>query len=577
MVSGLSLVLFALLALTTVSADRGWKIERDPRKNVTTKVQVSISEDTIRKWFTDYTSYYKKSYKNVTESFINFRENIFKVNDINSNDSYLSWASVNEFSDMNVNGMKKKYLTPNLYVYNATNVSSYSSKIPIVSALNYIDWSAQGFVSPVKNQKCGDCWSYAATTSLESSYMITTGVKGIQFDPDHLTNCVDAQYYSYGCGGGSSDGAVSYVRDYGIPQLGAYMGCKVAGAPNSAQTGPGMQLLSKIGEAALMEIVTRQPVVIYLAVGGDSAFWNFAGGIYRGADVDPNACAQHLNHAVTIVGYYYTGDKSTSYWIVQNNWGSTWGQGGKINFGFTNNENGVCNSYIHIVVPPLSWIRTLSGTPTSSNNSPPPRSSPSPSPPPPPPSLPPPPPESPPTDPDTMTISVAFKGSNGDNNGNGATIFAISTGTTNYTAVRDMFLYRSFSIENGPWTRAVSRSPDWNRELITVDVAQKILKGSSWRSVTFKTKEMRMDIPISNANLWGFDVTTNFGILVSTSNYDTIVNMLKNYPFTINSNGILTRISAIDTSNRGSGWEMYMLSVAQPVKSYSINTFTFYY
>lgn len=578
---GLSLLLFALLALTTVNADRGWKVDSDPRKNVT-NTQVKFSEDTIRRWFTDYTAYYKKTYKNVTESYINFRENVLKVTDINSNYSLSSWASANELSDMDISSMKEKFLTPNLYKYvNNVSVSSPNTIVKAslsVSAPNYIDWTTTGYVSPVKSQKCGDCWSYAATTALEASYMIATNTKGILLDADHLTNCADLQtYFSSGCNGGSSDGAMNYVTDWGIPTLGTAMSCKVAGAPNSVQLNGYQNVYSVISESALMELVAQRPVVTYLAVGGDAAFWSYAGGIYRGADVDPSACASYLNHAVTIVGYYYTGDRSSSYWILQNNWGSGWGTGGKINFGFTNNPNGVCGIYLHVVAPPLSWRRTLSGatpTPTPRRSPPPPtaRSPPppfilSPSPPPPP----------PPIDPDTMTISVAFKGSNGDDNGNGATIFAISTGTTNYTSVRDLLYYHSFSIENGPYMRAISRTPDWNRELFTIDNAQTIPRGSAWRSVTFKTKEVSMNIPVNDANLWGFSTTTNFGILINTPNYDSIMNMMQNFPFTINSNEVLTRITVIDNSNQGLGWDSFMLSVAQPVKSYSTNVFTFYY
>lgn len=49
------------------------------------------------------------------------------------------------------------------------------------------------------------------------------------------------------------------------------------------------------------------------------------------AGVFNGPCAANLNHAVTIVGYGARGNlPPINYWIVRNQWGSSWGQIGYI-------------------------------------------------------------------------------------------------------------------------------------------------------------------------------------------------------------------------------------------------------
>ena len=57
-------------------------------------------------------------------------------------------------------------------------------------------------------------------------------------------------------------------------------------------------------------------------VGVDATYWNYyTGGIWDGCDYNKNI---DINHAVQLVGC------TPEAWIVRNNWGANWGEGGYI-------------------------------------------------------------------------------------------------------------------------------------------------------------------------------------------------------------------------------------------------------
>ncbi len=40
---------------------------------------------------------------------------------------------------------------------------------------SWVDWRTQGYVTPVKLQRCGDCWAFSGVGALEGSYYRATG------------------------------------------------------------------------------------------------------------------------------------------------------------------------------------------------------------------------------------------------------------------------------------------------------------------------------------------------------------------------------------------------------------------
>lgn len=86
--------------------------------------------------------------------------------------------------------------------------------------------------------------------------------------------------------------------------------------------------------SGLESAINIQPV----AVAVDASNWSFySGGIF-------NNCGTSLNHGVLAVGYNVSEDGSDSYWLVQNSWGTSWGQNGFIKLSASGSANtcGIC-------------------------------------------------------------------------------------------------------------------------------------------------------------------------------------------------------------------------------------------
>uniref|UniRef100_A0A3Q1C386 Cathepsin H n=1 Tax=Amphiprion ocellaris TaxID=80972 RepID=A0A3Q1C386_AMPOC len=193
-----------------------------------------------------------------------FTENKRRIDKHNEGNHSFTMA-LNQFSDMTFGEFRKSFLWSEPQNCSATKGSYISSNGPHPVS---IDWRKKGnYVTDVKNQgPCGSCWTFSTTGCLESVAAIATG-RLLPLSEQQLVDCYNE-----------------------------------------------MEMVDAVA--------TRNPVSFAFEVTSD--FMLYSKGVYTSTEC--HNTTDKVNHAVLAVGYGQ--DNGTTYWIVKNSWGSSWGMNG---------------------------------------------------------------------------------------------------------------------------------------------------------------------------------------------------------------------------------------------------------
>jgi cathepsin L len=199
-----------------------------------------------------------------------------------------------------------------------------------------VDWVTKGAVTKVKDQgQCGGCWSFAATGGLEGAWELASGKLTSMSEQQFL----DCDKTDSGCNGGLEYQGWTFFKnkDEGI--------CTESSYPYKAKNGVctysscslaipagGITGVTHVGKSAsaLQSALNQQPVSVGIQA-DQSAFQFYSGGILTGT------CGTQLDHSVLAVGY----DTSSSYWLVKNSWGSSWGDNGYVKISTSGDKCGI--------------------------------------------------------------------------------------------------------------------------------------------------------------------------------------------------------------------------------------------
>ena len=290
-------------------------------------------------YMNNYVNYLKEYNKEFFyDNFLIFKNNTDLVQKHNEeNHSY----------NLEINYLSDQKMSFNPIIYQPSN-SLYQGEDENTIPPFSIDWREKGVISDVKNQgRCGSCWSFSATGSIEAIHAIKTGVL-LNISEQQLIDC-SVEYGNKGCRGGSMDAAFKYVIDNGL--------CSENDYPYEAMEGQCVNCKGIVNisdykdviqnnEEILKRVVHQQPVSVAIQANLKS-FQLYSSGIYS----DPS-CGTQLDHGVLIVGYGHDLFYNMDYWIVKNSWGPEWGDKGYIKIQRNiENSSGMCGIAMQPSIP----------------------------------------------------------------------------------------------------------------------------------------------------------------------------------------------------------------------------------
>lgn len=217
------------------------------------------------------------------------------------------------------------------------------------------NWTHLKSVNNILDQgQCGSCWAVAATNVLRAHSEIYG--EGKLFSPQQIVSCTPNPHKcggAGGCEGATAELAMDYVLENGLvededfpytelgmmpetpkcpykmmPSKGSRIGLK-DGQTSDFHGGNNIGMLgwerlpeNKL-EPLMRALVERGPVAVSVAASDE---WSF----YEEGIMDSCVKDAVVNHAVTLIGY---GDVDgingkNKYWLIQNSWGSGWGERG---------------------------------------------------------------------------------------------------------------------------------------------------------------------------------------------------------------------------------------------------------
>jgi len=237
----------------------------------------------------------------------------------------------------------------------------------------FMNWTKLESSSQIKDQGgCGSCWAQATANVLDAHSEIYN--IGRKFSPQELVNCVPNPHKcggSGGCDGSTVELALHWVLNHGLADEGeepynakdglckktvsAALQLPVHAAEDDHLdqiTAPGIHLAtvgdlgSSFGmhgwerlpenayEPLLRAVVEQGPVAVALSASG---WFSYSGGIY-------DSCVKDavIDHAVTLTGFGEDEKAGQLFWLIENSWGSSWGEKGYIKLLRTDGENEYC-------------------------------------------------------------------------------------------------------------------------------------------------------------------------------------------------------------------------------------------
>jgi C1A family cysteine protease len=305
----------------------------------------SLHENTMRDLFFEWKEFHGKHYSSQLEHeerFKIFIDNYNYAQSYNANPDNTAILGLTVFADLTNQEFRALTQQNHNLGLRLKDISESVEEVEIdVSALPAsVDWRTKGVVLPVFDQgNCGSNWAIVVAQSLSSLNAINGG-NLTAFSVQQIMDC-SASYGTYGCDGGLPDQAFNYTSKYGVETEAAYPypylakdeQCKY-NASEVVYKNTGWGNVPSGNSVALAAALVNQPLSVSV---DSSAFQLYTGGI-----ITSTTCGTQIDRNILAVGY--SSQNGQDYWILQNQWGPTWGIQGYVYIAKSNSTNnpGIC-------------------------------------------------------------------------------------------------------------------------------------------------------------------------------------------------------------------------------------------
>jgi len=264
---------------------------------------------------------------------------------------YDKWETMTHEELLNIKGGYKSHL-PNRPKPAPVSEETLKKVADLPDSIDYRDIDGVNYMPPVRDQgMCGSCYIFCSTGAIAARLRKATNNKNQDIlSPQDVLECSE---YSQGCAGGFAYLiAGKYAKDFGFveetcrPYHGRDGSCHKTDYPDCKRhyTKTYQYVGGYYGatnEAEIMlSLVNDGPVAVGFMVFAD--FMHYGGGIYRHTGLndgfDPFVAT---NHCVVLMGYGSDAKSGEKYWILQNSWGSSWGDHGYFKLARGHDEAGV--------------------------------------------------------------------------------------------------------------------------------------------------------------------------------------------------------------------------------------------
>ncbi|XP_053680685.1 uncharacterized protein LOC128731580 [Anopheles nili] len=295
-------------------------------------------EEHVKHQFEKFKQHHRRRYANSMEHemrFNIFRNNLFKIDQLNKFERGTAKYGITKFADMTVSeyrlhtGLIVPNREENNHIHNP--IATQDDVADVGDMPRSFDWRDQGAVTEVKNQgSCGSCWAFSAVGNIEGLHKIKTN-KLESYSEQELIDC---DKVDNGCGGGYMDDAFKAIEQLGGLELETDYPYRA----KNQKTCQFNKTLSHVQVKGAVDMPKNETFMAqYLIKNGPIAVGLNANAMqfYRGGISHPwhMLCnRKSIDHGVLLVGYgikeYPLFNKTLPYWVIKNSWGPSWGEQG---------------------------------------------------------------------------------------------------------------------------------------------------------------------------------------------------------------------------------------------------------